>query len=375
VLKQYPDYEDLYKYGFVHSRLRAYRRQGVACDVFRLTSDEPYHSREFENIDITAGDWDLLDLALQGGQYEHVLVHLMDKTMWEVIQRHIDRVRVTVWLHGAEIQGWQRRAFEFEGLDPDEITRKKRLGDQRMDFWRELLAAPHPNLHFVFVSKHFADEVAADLGIDLSSIRHSVIHNFIDPEVFPYAPKSAQDRLRLLSIRPFVSRAYANDLTVKALQVIADEPWFNELQITIVGDGELFDDTTRPLAGISNVTLVKRFLTQGEIAALHRQHGVFLSPTRMDTQGVSRDEAMSSGLVPVTNAVAAVPEFVSEDCGFLAAAEDYAGLAAAIRQLRDDPQRFLAMSDAAAKRVRSQSGFDQTIGRELALIADDRSGA
>lgn len=371
VLKQYPDYEDLYKYGFVHSRLRSYRRHGVACDVFRLTNDEPYRCREFENIDITAGDWDLLDLALQGGQYEHVLVHLMDKTMWEVIQRHIDRVRVTVWLHGAEIQGWQRRAFEFEGLDPDEITRKKRLGDQRMDFWRELLAAPHPNLHFVFVSNYFADEVAADLGLDLSSIRHSVIHNFIDPDVFPYVRKSAQDRLRLLSIRPFVSRAYANDLTVKALQVIANEPWFNELQITLVGDGELFEDITRPLASMTNVTLMKRFLTQDEIAALHRQHGVFLSPTRMDTQGVSRDEAMSSGLVPITNAVAAVPEFVAEDCGFLAAAEDYEGLAAAIRQLRDDPQRFLAMSEAAAKRVRSQSGFDQTIGRELALIANN----
>ena len=373
VLKQYPDYEDLYKYGFVHSRLRVYRRQGVACDVFRLANDEPYRCREFENIDVTTGDWELLDLALQGGQYEHVLVHLMDKAMWEVVSRHIDRVRVTVWLHGAEVQAWQRRAFEFKGLEPDEIARKKRLGEQRLEFWRGVLVAPHPNLHLVFVSQHLADEVATDLGLDLSFVRHSVIHNFIDPDVFPYVRKSAEDRLRLLSIRPFASRAYANDLTIKALQTIADEYWFSELQVTIVGDGELFEDITRPLAGMANVTLVKSFLTQSEIAALHRQHGVFLSPTRMDTQGVSRDEAMSSGLVPVTNAVAAVPEFVADDCGFLAAAEDYEGLAAAIRQLRDDPQRFLAMSDAAAKRVRLQSGFDQTIGRELTLIADTRS--
>jgi glycosyltransferase involved in cell wall biosynthesis len=35
-------------------------------------------------------------------------------------------------------------------------------------------------------------------------------------------------------------------------------------------------------------------------------------PSRTDTQGVSRDEAMSSGLVPVTNAVAAIPEFVDD---------------------------------------------------------------
>ncbi len=371
VLKQYPDYGDLYKYGFVHSRLRAYRRQGVACDVFRLTNDETYCCREFENIDVTSGDSDLLDLALQRGSYQHVLVHLMDNTMWEVIQRHIDRVRVTVWLHGAEIQAWQRRAFEFEGMDSDETSRKKRLSEQRQEFWRKVLAAPHPNLHFVFVSKYLADEVATDLGIDLSSIRHSVIHNFIDPEVFPYARKSAKDRLRLLSIRPFVSRVYANDLTVKALQAIADEPWFDELQVTIVGDGELFEDITRPLAGMTNVTLMKRFLTQNEIAALHRRHGAFICPTRMDTQGVSRDEAMSSGLVPITTAVAAVPEFVADDCAFLAAAEDHEGLAAAIRELREDPQRFLAMSDAAARRVRSQSGFHRTIGRELTMLTMD----
>ncbi len=369
VLKQYPDYEDLYKYGFVHSRLRAYRREGQACDVFRLASEEPYACREFENVDIATGDRDLLDLALQSGQFAHVLVHLMDRSIWEVLRRHLDRVKATVWVHGAEIQVWQRREFEFERMDQAEVARQKKLSDRRANFWHEVLDQPHPNLRLVFVSRHFADETMADLSLDPQLVPHEIIHNYIDDDVFTYAPKRPEDRLALLSIRPFASRKYANDLTVAAILSVAREPWFGELRITIAGDGELFEELTQPLAGLPNVTLEKRFLTQAEIARLHRHHGVFLSPTRMDAQGVSRDEAMSSGLVPITNRVAAVPEFVDEDCGLLAPADDAEALAAAIRQLHDDPALFLRLSAAAARRVREQSGFERTIRREIQLFA------
>jgi spore maturation protein CgeB/glycosyltransferase involved in cell wall biosynthesis len=370
VLKQYPDYDDLYKYGFVHSRLRAYAEQDVAVDVFKLTSDESCAYREFEGIDVTTGDRDLLDLALAGGKYRHVMVHLMDRAIWEVIRRHLDHVKVTVWVHGAEIQVWQRRQFEFERMDEAEVQRQKRLSDQRRAFWREVLEVPHPNLRLVFVSQHFAEEVAGDLGLDLQRLPYRIIHNFIDPGLFPYVPKQPEDRHRILSIRPFASRKYANDLTVAAILALSSQSWFDELKITIVGDGEMFEEVTRPLQRFANVTLSKRFLTQREIAQLHREHGVFLCPTRMDAQGVSRDEAMSSGLVPVTNAVAAIPEFVDAQCGCLAPDEDHLELARAIEALHADAERFLMLSAAAAQRVRSQSGLDQTIRRELALIDD-----
>ena len=51
---------------------------------------------------------------------------------------------------------------------------------------------------------------------------------------------------------------------------------------------------------------------------MHKKNGIFMVPTRLDSQGVSRDEAMSSGLVPITNNVAAIPEFVDDTCGMLA---------------------------------------------------------
>ena len=86
----------------------------------------------------------------------------------------------------------------------------------------------------------------------------------------------------------------------------------------MIGDGPLFEQTLEPLRGFDNITIKKGFITQQKIAELYKQYGVFLCPSRSDTQGVSRDEAMASGLVPVTNGVAAIPEFVDDSCGILA---------------------------------------------------------
>jgi glycosyltransferase involved in cell wall biosynthesis len=89
----------------------------------------------------------------------------------------------------------------------------------------------------------------------------------------------------------------------------------------------------------------------------------------MDTQGVSRDEAMASGLVPVTNAVAAVPEFVDTACGYPVEAEDYFGLAASLSAIQSHGEKFQLMSDRAQRSVRNKSEKSLTISLELEFIA------
>ena len=139
----------------------------------------------------------------------------------------------------------------------------------------------------------------------------------------------------------------------------------------MIGDGPLFEDTVAPLRKYPNVYIEQRFLNRDEIAALHKEYGIFLCATRWDSHGVSRDEAMSSGLVPVTNAVAAIPEFVDVNCGIVAPAEDAGEMAQGITVLYEHPERFAAMSKAAAKRVRAQSDAQRVIGAELAVVLDD----
>jgi glycosyltransferase involved in cell wall biosynthesis len=368
--KQYPAYDDLYSYGFLHSRVRAYKRYGLTVDVFRITKGDGQYYREFEGIDVASGDAALLDETLRTGQYKHVLVHFLDETMWEVLQKHIDNVKVTVWVHGAEIQVWQRRAYEFNRMSPEEIERQKKLSDKRVTLWQSLLAPAHENLHLVFVSNWFLNSVFADLNLAIPREKTSVIHNFIDTKIFSYKEKEPEDRRKILVVRPFHSLKYGNDLIINAILELSRRSFFKDLTFTIVGDGELFDQTVSSVKTFDNVSTEKRFLTHSELVQYHENHGVFLVPTRMDAQGVSRDEAMASGLVPVTTSVAGVPEFVDDSCGIVVPPEDSSALADAVERLYKNPDMFLGLSAAAAQRVRSQSGFEQTIQREMGLISN-----
>ncbi|TWH28751.1 MULTISPECIES: FkbM family methyltransferase [unclassified Aminobacter] len=360
----YPTYDSLYRNGFVHSRVKAYKERGVDVDVFRLRTDEPLSYHEFEDVDVITGSQEALSSLISGGNYEHVLVHFLDPNMWTVLSEHIHRLRVTVWVHGAEIQPYHRREYNF--TNDKERSAAKHQSNERLAFWRGLLQPMPVNLKLVFVSRYFAEEVMEDLGFRLPDRSYEIIHNPIDTDLFAYKEKPAQHRLRLLSIRPYETRKYANDLTVEALLLLRDKPWFSELEIKLIGDGKLFDETLAKLRDVKNVDIERRFLTQGEISELHRAYGVFLTPTRMDAQGVSRDEAMSSGLVPVTNAVAAIPEFVDTECGVLAPAEDAQAMADGIEALYHDPDLFLKLSENAARRVRGQSAKTLIIDQELA---------
>lgn len=130
----------------------------------------------------------------------------------------------------------------------------------------------------------------------------------------------------------------------------------------------MWEETITPLKKYSNVTLLNKFLQHNEISQYHKQNGILLVPTRMDTQGVSRDEAMSSGLVPITTNVAAIPEFVDNNCGIVVAPENPLALADAIEFLYKKPEKFLNLSLNANQRVRKQCGFEKTIVKELRLI-------
>jgi glycosyltransferase involved in cell wall biosynthesis len=363
---QYPSYDNLYRNAFVHRRVVGYTQEGLDVDVFCLRNGGALEYREFENVDVTVGPPVQLQAKLARRGYAGVLVHFLDPAMWEVLRDVLDHTQITVWVHGSEVQPWYRRDFNYR--DEAERDQAKVLSEVRMAFWRDVLASPHPNLHLVFVSQYFAEEVMEDVGIRLRPDQYSVIHNFIDTDLFAFHPKPADQRFRVLSIRPYASRKYANDLSVEAVLQLSRQPAFERFEFRFIGDGPLFDETLAPIAHLPNVVIERRFLSQGEIAQLHREYGVFLCPTRMDSQGVSRDEAMSSGLVPVTNAVTAIPEFVDTSCGILAPGEDARAMADGIQALASDPALFLRMAAAAAGRARAQCGYAATIRRERRLI-------
>ena len=362
----YPSYNDLYRNGFVHARVKAYKELGVNVDVFQLRKHSTLSYDEFEDVDVTTGSKEALQNLLQNNTYESVLVHFLDKEMWSILQEFENDIKIIVWVHGFEIQPWYRRKHLFETKHA--VRKAKEQSKARLLFWQTLLKNPHKNLKLLFVSQYLADSVMEDLKLTIPQKHYEVIHNFINSDLFTYIPKDPEQRKKVLSIRPYANQNYANDLSVQAILELSKKPYFSELEFKLIGDGVLFDETLKPLRKFDNVIIEKRFLTQYEIADMHKEYGIFLCPSRIDTHGVSRDEAMSSGLVPVTNGVTAIPEFVDDSCGILAGAEDAHGLADGIAKLYETPSLFQKMSEAAAKRVREQCSFEETIGKELKIF-------
>jgi len=213
-----------------------------------------------------------------------------------------------------------------------------------------------------------------DTGVSIPEDKYEIIHNPIDVEMFNYVEKEASQRFKILSIRPYASKKYANDLTVKAILELAKTKQFKNLEILLVGAGKLFESTLEPLRKFDNVKIHEGFLTHSEIANLHKEYGIFMTPTRMDSQGVSRDEAMSSGLVPITNSVTAIPEFVDDSCGVLAEGEDYKSMAKGILNLIKHGEKFSKMSINASNRVRTQSSTETIISKEINLIRSKKGG-
>lgn len=363
----YPSEKELYRNMFVHRRMEAYKEEGHVFDIFRMNVYAQEGFREFEGINVTEGHAEALDKVLRNGRIKTVCIHFLDEGMWRVLQNHLNHIRLLIWLHGADIRPWTRRAFDFTTAQEQENARL--MSDRKMALWREVFqAAEKSKIHFVFVSRLFFDEVMHDYGIQLRAEQYSIIHNCIDTQLYDYIPKSAEQRKKVLSIKTYASRSYATDLTSKAIVELSKEPEFANMEFHLYGDGQFFEKDNAPLKKFKNVHLHRQFLTQKQIAQLHKQFGVFLATTRLDSQGVSRDEAMSSGMVVIANEVSAVPEFVDQNCGMLVPAEDYKAVAEAMKRLVLDPQLFERLSENAARRVRSQTSRPYTIAKEIELI-------
>lgn len=366
----YPSYDELYKNGFVHSRVKAYREYGQEVDIFRFKKNQPLSWHEYQDVDVITGSKTALDRMMATGQYRHVFVHFLEPDMWDVLAKYIDMVKVTVWVHGAEIHPWWRRKYNIETEAQEEHA--KAQSEIRMAFWRGILKPMHSNLHLVFVSNYFASEVMEDIGFELPKSQYSVIHNPINTELFNYIEKPAEQRKKILSIRPFASRQYANDITVAAILELSKEDFFHELEFRIIGDGPLFESTVEPIRHFDNVTLEKRFVAQPEIARLHKEYGVFLCPTRWDSQGVSRDEAMASGLAVVTTATAAIPEFTDEECAFVAKHGNPQSVAYQLKHLIKNERAFLDVSKKASQRIIKKLDNSVIIPFELSFLKNKR---
>lgn len=362
----YPSNDNLYADGFVHVRVKAYLARGHDVRVAAGFKGQR-HADEFDGVRVDRlGKVGELAGLIDEGRADAVLVHFPTFPFIRFLAT-CPAIPVVAWVHGFEALGWYRRLFNIN-RDPIHFARYIKgnliqLAHLRRFIQRSNAGAP---IRFNFVSQWMRRATETDCLIKVQQA--SVIPNPVDDSLFTFAPKNDEQRQRVLVIRPFEGRKYATDIIYHALVLLKQRGEFDRFRFTMVGRGASTSPIGREFAGCVNVTLTDRFLTQPEIAALHREHGIFLCPTRQDAQGVSMCEAMASGLVPVSSNNTAIPEFVSDGISGLLTNNQPVDVAEALLRLAGDPQLFRKLSAEAARSICEKARLDSVIDREIALV-------
>lgn len=364
----YPSELNLYNSGFVHSRALAYQKAGHQVKVFVPdTGVEAAFTYQFEGIEVLTGTTGDLEKEISVFSPDRLLIHFINRHIMKFLYRNQFSVPSVIWVHGYEALAWYRIFFEYKSLKQ---FAKLALANSRQLFYLHqfISRSSKGRILFVFVSKWMHRVASQDT---LQTIDHyRIIPNPIDSNLFSYQAKTAEARKHILLVRPFSTGKYANDLAIKAILTLAQEPCFQDLNFTIVGKGDHFSDLTAPLRKHKNVTLINRFYTQSEMAAAHKTHGILLCPTRMDAQGVSMCEGMMSGLVPITSNNTAIPEFVADKIsGFLT--NNYQEITAKILHLYRNPDLFLEMSANAHFYMQEIAGQEKVLKQELEAIQSE----
>ncbi|MDO5735015.1 MAG: glycosyltransferase family 4 protein [Propionibacteriaceae bacterium] len=352
---------------FIRTRVEAYCNAGLRGAVVEYatgTQDATVEADEMVTV-IRLPAPSLPDVVEVVGRRQYpVLAHSPTPEAQDLLRDKVAGERLTFWFHGYEVRDHRRLYGNYSSREAPRYGLLLRPPQPAMEAAARTFRDPRVTKVFVSGFQMRASEF--DVGAEVDN--GVVIPNHIDGESFRYRNRGAADARSILLMRSFRARNYGNDIALRAIEHLSARAGFSDLQFTIRGFGALFEAETAGLFRYENVDIVQRYSTPVEMAAAHYSHGVFLCPSRYDTQGVMLGEAMASGMVCVTNRVAAIPEFTDETCSLLVKPDDPLSFAEAIWALVENPHVLAGFSRRAAARVRSQCGYDATIARELELI-------
>lgn len=366
VVNDYKENREDYANGFVHTRVLEYKKKGYEVQVYKPTNDSNCRIYEIDGVRVNVGNKLVLVDLINDNSVDTVCVHFIGPYATEAFDLVDNKMDIYVFVHGNEVLHWYQRIFKgsFYNLHSLLAFLKYSLYNiYNLHRIKKFIHSTNHNLHFIGVS-----EWMTRIGITNweTEANWNIIPNYVDDEFFSYVPKLDDMRFNFLSIRPYSSGKYANDITVQLILKLSEMPFFDRLHFTIVGYGPQWERITEPLTRMKNVNLINRFLNQDEIKQLHSKNGLFICPTRQDAQGVSMCEAMSSGLVPITINNTAIPEFLPDYPKI--GCDDINEMIRLVCKMINDPEQYKTYSRLCSEFIHEKCGKTNSINKEIELV-------
>lgn len=369
----YPSPDYIYGDVFVHTRSKEYLKQAEVVVIGYNSGLLQERKFVYEGIPVCIlNDLEKFYKEIQLAKPHIIVGHLIQYSYIDfLIGLHKPLV---IFIHGYEATSWKRRLMNFNSLGAFRylITYFKSNYKQLRKLKSLASAANQGSLiQFVFVSKWIKRATEEDIGCVIKNTH--IIPNGIDTNLFPYRVKNPDFRKKIVLIRSFKARNYANDIAIEAILILSKRGFFSDLEITIYGEGYLFEPLTNRIKHFSNVKLNNFFVENKFIPEIHAHNGIFLCPSRLDTQGVSMCEAMSSGLVPITSPIGGIPEYATDvESSFQVMTPQE--VADKIEFLYHNPDVFVEMSKKASEEIANKCSLQNTVKKEMDVFRQTIDG-
>ncbi len=228
----------------------------------------------------------------------------------------------------------------------------------------------------ITVSQSSAKDTRLLFKVPADKIR--VVYNGIDTEVYSGNEQASRSRDGLIMVANTDDRKKGVLYLLQALQLLRDDG----AKLTIVDDAarhSSYIEDVGPLPSYGS-KLVRKLnldglvhftgrLTRGELVKHYSAARIAVVPSLYEGFGLPAAEAMACGTPVIATTGGALPEVVG-DAGMLVPPANADALAAAIRQLLNDRQAQLRMSEAGKKRVREQFNWEQAARKTLEVYQE-----
>jgi len=335
----YPKLGDM-SFAFVHARSKIYGNKGQKVRVFIPST---YNSMyKIERIHVYRGNFNFFKSLIEDFDPDVAAIHAPHFLTFKNHLNHLtkNKIPIVLWIHGSEalfqilpgyLTPWDIKS-KIHSIFRDPI---------KLTLLRYLFLKSNS---IVFVSKWMKEYT--ERHILLKHPFSVVIPNPIDTELFSFKRKSIEMACEGVSVRG-LGWKYGLDIAIKAYSDL------KKTHLTIIGNGPL-ENYFRYLAqrSRSNVSFITKPINHDKMPEIYHKYGYFLSPSRVEAQGVAMCEAMACGLPVIATNIGGIPEFVeNEMTGLLIPPENPHILREAIMRLYDNEDLYNKLSEQGARFV------------------------
>ncbi|EPC6137520.1 glycosyltransferase family 4 protein [Vibrio cholerae] len=367
---QYPSEENHYAHTFVHRRSKYFIESGEEVTVFVPSVESQQYIYEGVRV-IMAPSSDISKLLTA---FDVVYFHLLNlypfsaRNGYEIYDSVIkSNIKSAFYIHGSEVQTMASRNFDFKYSLYEFLRILYKDCYFIYNMRRIVRKLINNNCKFITPSNWMLHEARNELKIP--NLNATIIPNGIDTDLFNSKNKSFNN-CKMLMIRPLHSYKYAVDIGIEIMRHLPEQ-----FTLDIYGKGKYknkYIDLINLYHLSERVKFVGDHIPNHEMPNIINKYDYFLSPTRMDAQGVSMCEALSCGRIVISSNNTAIPEFIHDGLnGILADTPESA--ANKIVNIENDKlakEKMMHEARVSAKKI----AFSQTLKKELLLLRALKDG-